>query len=235
MRILALMLALAGLTLSGCSYLVLKDDENPAATTGKVFARIVLGAATLGISEMSMGDATDRYHYNREVRSIRDDPGMSVDEKTSRLQDLKAYYIARWRRRHDAMAAGFAGAGQAMSAGAMAASRPPLQQQPTYQPTPTAILPAQGAQPTSYQQYGNTTYGSDGTSYQRFGNTTYGPNGTTYQQYGNTTYGPNGATYQQYGNTTYGPNGATYQQYGNTTYGPNGSSCQQYGNTTYCH
>ena len=48
----------------------------------------------------------------------------------------------------------------------------------------TATLSAQ-----TYQQIGNTIYGSDGVSYQKIGNTTYGSDGSTYQRIGNTIYG----------------------------------------------
>ena len=42
---------------------------------------------------------------------------------------------------------------------------------------------------TTYQRFGNTTFGSDGYSSQRFGNTTFGNDGTTQQRFGNTTFG----------------------------------------------
>jgi hypothetical protein len=58
---------------------------------------------------------------------------------------------------------------------------------------------------------------------------------TSYQQIGNTTYGSNGTSYQQIGNTTYGSNGTSYQQIGNTTYGSNGKSCTKVGSTTFCN
>ena len=44
------------------------------------------------------------------------------------------------------------------------------------------------AESITYQQYGNTIYGSDGTTYQQYGNTTYGSDGSTMQRYGNTYY-----------------------------------------------
>jgi len=60
---------------------------------------------------------------------------------------------------------------------------------------------------------GDYLHGSPGT-YQQLGNTTYGSGGTTYQQLGNTTYGSNGNTSQRIGNTTYNSNGSTSQQIG---------------------
>lgn len=48
--------------------------------------------------------------------------------------------------------------------------------------------------------------------------TAYADETTTYQTYGNITYGSNGSTYQTYGNTTYGSDGSTAQHYGNQTY-----------------
>lgn len=48
---------------------------------------------------------------------------------------------------------------------------------------------------TTYQTYGNTTYGSDGSNYQTYGNTTYGSYG--YGGYGSS------STCTTYGNSTY--------------------------------
>ena len=59
--------------------------------------------------------------------------------------------------------------------------------------------------------------------------------GTTYQTFGNTTYGSSGTSYQTFGNTTYGSDGSSSQTFGNTTYGSGGTACQTYGNTTYCN
>lgn len=64
----------------------------------------------------------------------------------------------------------------------------------TYRPyyTPPAYTPPVYTPPTTYQSYGNRTYGSDGTTVQSYGNRDYitRPNGstTTCSTYGNRTY-----------------------------------------------
>ena len=56
---------------------------------------------------------------------------------------------------------------------------------------------------TTYQTYGNTTYGSDGSNYKTYGNTTYGSYGYG-TSYGSTNYGYGGSvTCRTYGITTY--------------------------------
>lgn len=86
----------------------------------------------------------------------------------------------------------------------------------------------------TYNQYGNTVYGSNGSSYTRYGNTTYDNRGNSWSTYGNTTYGSDGSSYSRYGNTTYDNEGNSWSRYGNTTYGSDGRSCSQYGSSLYC-
>jgi len=45
----------------------------------------------------------------------------------------------------------------------------------------------------TYNQFGDTMYGSDGSSFQRFGDTIYSDDGTSYNQYGDTFYGSDGS------------------------------------------
>jgi hypothetical protein len=39
---------------AGCSHFVVRDDDNPAEVTGKVFGRLLCGVATVGWSEVGM-------------------------------------------------------------------------------------------------------------------------------------------------------------------------------------
>lgn len=45
----------------------------------------------------------------------------------------------------------------------------------------------------SYNQLGDTMYGSDGSTFRRFGDTIYGDDGVTYNQSGDTFYGSDGS------------------------------------------
>lgn len=45
------------LALSGCASLILRDDDSGLETTGKVFSRVVLGLATVGVSELGIETA----------------------------------------------------------------------------------------------------------------------------------------------------------------------------------
>ena len=102
------------------------------------------------------------------------------------------------------------------------------------EPTPTPEIAVHG-NASSYNQIGNTVFGSDGSTYQRIGNTVFGNDGSTYQKIGNTTFSNDGESYQDIGNTTFGSDGSTYQQIGNTTFGSDGTTCQKIGSTTFCN
>ena len=51
-----------------------------------------------------------------------------------------------------------------------------------------------GQSGTSYQNIGNTSFGSDGSTYQSIGNTTFGSDGNSSQRIGNTNFNSDGST-----------------------------------------
>lgn len=52
---------------SGCSQLVLKDDDEPIHTTAKVTSRVIIGLVTIGLSELLMARETRNYCYTRNL------------------------------------------------------------------------------------------------------------------------------------------------------------------------
>lgn len=53
-------IVLLSLTLQGCAGLILRDEDQSAVTAGKVATRVILGLATLGISEVFIEAEKDR-------------------------------------------------------------------------------------------------------------------------------------------------------------------------------
>ncbi len=78
--------------------------------------------------------------------------------------------------------------------------------------------------PTTYNQVGNTTYGSDGSIANRNGNTTTTNDGRSYNQIGTSTYGSDGSTGNRVGNTTFVQTPSGQQR-----------TCQTIGTTTICN
>ena len=58
--------------LSGCSSLVLRDDDTTAQKSGKVATRIVLGIATLGLSELDIKNARKEIEARDDLEKYRD-------------------------------------------------------------------------------------------------------------------------------------------------------------------
>jgi len=91
------------------------------------------------------------------------------------------------------------------------------------------------AETITYNQIGNTIYGSDGSRMSKVGNTYYTNDGTRYSRIRNTIYGSDGSRISKVGNTYYSNNGTRYSQIGNTIYGSDGSRMTTIGNTTYAN
>jgi hypothetical protein len=58
---------------------------------------------------------------------------------------------------------------------------------------------------------------------------------TTYNQVGNSIYGSDGSSYNTVGNTTYDNHGNSWNKVGNTIYGSDGTTCNKVGNSLYCN
>ena len=83
-----------------------------------------------------------------------------------------------------------------------------------------------GVSAETYQQLGDTVYGSDGTTYQQLGDTTFGSDGSMMQQQGNTTYITRGNRLRSRDSSD-----DYYQQ----QYQRPQTTCQRLGNTTFCN
>lgn len=145
MRPLSLLLAPPLLFLAGCAALVVKPDDSYAQVGAKVVTRIVLGVSTLGISEMEIAEAREKWEADQELAEYRrsltwlvnNDKLTALEAETLFLQyrqslaeRIKANRIRRYEA-YQAMAQGLQGAGQALQGGGGGYSDGP----------PTVLLP----------------------------------------------------------------------------------------------
>lgn len=81
---------------TGCSHFVVRDDDNAAEVTGKVFSRVIFGVLSIGWSEVGM---------SLEVRELEE--RLFLEGYSERLSELVAEkkvtpVQAKWLYRHEA-------------------------------------------------------------------------------------------------------------------------------------
>lgn len=83
----------------------------------------------------------------------------------------------------------------------------------------------------------NNTYGTSNgtTTYQQIGNSTFGSDGTNSQRIGNTNFNSDGSRSTQIGNTQFNSDGSSGQRIGNSYFGSDGTRCNIIGNQTICN
>jgi hypothetical protein len=61
---------LVGLLISGCSELVIKDEDEGSVIIGKVMYRTVFAIGSLGYSEVKMHEATQEYEREQKLKAF---------------------------------------------------------------------------------------------------------------------------------------------------------------------
>jgi len=219
------------LFLASCSMapLAIKDEDTAGETTAKVFTRFVLGAATLGMSEMGIALDVQQEEMNQRFRE--DDRRFQVWWNQATPQERRDYQAHQYRLRES-----LAGAllNNALNPGPIFTMPP----QPQYTPPPQPYTPPQTVNCTS-NKIGDMVFTNcqDGTSvtkqeigkFDYYNSNTPGLSGSSQQ------IGPN--TYSQWDDGTTG----THQKLGQFQYDnfSDGTNCttQTIGAFTYtnCH
>lgn len=97
MKVLLLLIPLL-LSLTGCSGLIVRDTDSPAATTGKVVTRMLIGVPTFGFSELALYEvkqneqrAQEQIRYRVWFQSLAPDAQQRELDRRSAQQAAALY------------------------------------------------------------------------------------------------------------------------------------------------